>query len=226
MRILGLTDLHSGGRFPVDDLQKLIQTEAIELLIIAGDLTTWGKTSQVKTVLEEIDKINIPIFYVPGNMDSKKSGDIEFSNVFPLHGRMRVFSGIYFVGLGASNKTPFSTPFTLSEKKLAEILEQAFADVPKGKPLFVISHAPPLNSEADKLYNDEHVGSSTVREFIERTNPLVILCGHIHESKSISKIDSTLCVNPGPARHRNAAIIEITKNNENELVATSKFALF
>lgn len=226
MRILGLTDLHSGGRFPFEDLQKLIQKEAIELLIIAGDLTTWGNPSQVKTVLEEIDPIDIPIFYVPGNMDSKKSGNIEFSNISPLHGRMKLFSGIYFVGLGGSNKTPFKTPFTLSEKQLATILDQAYTEVPKGKPLFVISHAPPLNSEADRLHNDEHVGSSAVREFIEENNPLVILCGHIHESKSISKIDSTLCVNPGPARHRNAAIIEILRNKENELVATSKLTLF
>jgi len=226
MRILGLTDLHSGGKFPVEDLQRLIQKESIEMLIIAGDLTTWGKTSQVQTVLEEIGKIDIPIFYVPGNMDSKNSGDIELPNIFPLHGRMKKYSDIYFLGLGASNKTPFQTPFTLSEKKLAELLEQAFTQVPKGKPLFVVSHAPPYGSEADKLHNGEHVGSSAVKEFVERTAPLVILCGHIHESKSISEINSTLCVNPGPARHRNAAIIEITKNKEKKFVVTSELTLF
>ena len=225
MRILGLTDLHSGGKFPVDDLQQLIQKESIELVIIAGDLTTWGKTSQVKKVLEEIAVVSIPIFYIPGNMDSKKSGDIEFSNIFPLHGRMKKFSDIYFIGLGSSNKTPFQTPYTLSEKKLTEILEQAYTQVPKGKPLFVISHAPPFNSEADKLHNGEHVGSTAVVEFIAKTKPLVILCGHIHESKSVSMIDNTLCVNPGPARHRNVVIIDITKN-KGKYVATGSLTLF
>ena len=226
MRILGLADLHSGGKFPVEDLQKLIQKESIELLLLAGDLTTFGKTSQVQTVLEEIGKIGIPIFYVPGNMDSKKSCDIELPNIFPLHGRMKKYSDIHFLGLGASNRTPFNTPFTLSEKKLAELLEQAFTKVPKGKPLFVVSHVPPFESEADKLHNGEHVGSSAVKEFIEREKPLAILCGHIHESKSISKINSTLCVNPGPARHRNAAIIEVIKNKEKKYVVTSELTLF
>jgi Icc-related predicted phosphoesterase len=41
------------------------------------------------------------------------------------------------------------------------------------------------------------VGSSAVREFIERTQPLLGLHGHVHESKATTRLGRTVCVNPG-----------------------------
>lgn len=41
------------------------------------------------------------------------------------------------------------------------------------------------------------VGSSAVREAIERYQPLVALHGHIHESPGATHIGRTLCINPG-----------------------------
>jgi Icc-related predicted phosphoesterase len=41
------------------------------------------------------------------------------------------------------------------------------------------------------------VGSTAVREAIERYQPLLGLHGHIHESKGITKIGRTTCINPG-----------------------------
>nr|NHJ86272.1 metallophosphoesterase [Asgard group archaeon] len=76
-------------------------------------------------------------------------------------------------------------------------------------PLIFISHAPPLDSEADITRAGEHVGSSSVRKFVEDYQPEIILCGHIHESESISKIEKTLCINPGPFAHGNVAIAVI-----------------
>ncbi len=41
------------------------------------------------------------------------------------------------------------------------------------------------------------VGSSAVRESIEKYKPLLGLHGHIHESRGFVKIGRTLCINPG-----------------------------
>jgi Icc-related predicted phosphoesterase len=43
------------------------------------------------------------------------------------------------------------------------------------------------------------VGSRAVRELVERHQPLLALHGHIHESKGITRIGKTTCVNPGSA---------------------------
>jgi Icc-related predicted phosphoesterase len=73
-------------------------------------------------------------------------------------------------------------------------------------------HCPPFDSGLDlapKLTADfrpvsaggqtvlEPVGSRAVRGLIERLGPVLSLHGHIHESRGITKIGRTTCVNPG-----------------------------
>jgi Icc-related predicted phosphoesterase len=41
------------------------------------------------------------------------------------------------------------------------------------------------------------VGSTAVRTFIERHQPLLALHGPVHESKGVENIGRTLCINPG-----------------------------
>ena len=65
-----------------------------------------------------------------------------------------------------------------------------------------------------------------MRDFIDREKPVVVLCGHIHESKSISMISETLCINPGAGAHGNAAIIEIMLDEQGKATAKAEFANF
>jgi uncharacterized protein len=45
------------------------------------------------------------------------------------------------------------------------------------------------------------VGSTAVRELIERYQPLLTLHGHVHESPGATHIGRTLCINPGSDYH-------------------------
>ena len=226
LKILGLTDLHSSRRLAIGGLTRIVDEEKIDLIAVSGDLTTFGNTKKVKKVLEELDKLDKPIFYVPGNMDSEDSDNIEFSNVKPLHARIRSFQGFNFIGLGASNPTPFNTPNELPEEMLSLLLGKALEEKPNDDPFILISHTPPLDSEADKLRDGTHVGSFCVRDFIEREKPIIVLCGHIHESKSISMISETLCINPGAGAYGNAAIIEINLDEQGKATAKADFVNF
>lgn len=226
LKILGLTDLHTGGIIPLEDIRKVVEDEKIDLIILAGDLTTFGSSDLVKKVLEEFALLERTIFYIPGNMDSVNSGAFEFSRVKPLHARVIYYQGINFLGLGASNPTPFNTPFTLEEKELTKLLVKMKTEIKNESPIFLVSHAPPFATEADKIHSGAHVGSTAVKDFIEKEHPFVVLCGHIHESKSLFKMNDTLCINPGPARHRNGTIIEIKKSKEGEIKASGKLIIF
>ena len=63
-------------------------------------------------------------------------------------------------------------------------------------------HAPPYNTKLDVIASGTHVGSKSVREFIEKEQPFLTLHGHIHESPKMSgswkdKIGNTTCINVG-----------------------------
>jgi Icc-related predicted phosphoesterase len=63
-------------------------------------------------------------------------------------------------------------------------------------------HSPPRDTHCDLIGARVHVGSRAIRTFVERRQPPLVLCGHIHESPRISgawrdTIGRTVVVNPG-----------------------------
>jgi len=74
------------------------------------------------------------------------------------------------------------------------------------KSFIFIAHCPPYHTPLDMLFDGSHVGSISIRNFIEKWSEsgciIASLHGHIHESPSISGFSRTTigtcpCVNPG-----------------------------
>ena len=87
----------------------------------------------------------------------------------------------------------------------APTISDALADVARGlatnETLFVL-HSPPKETHCDLTGARVHVGSRAIRRFVERHQPPLVLCGHIHESPRVSSsyhdaIGRTVVVNPG-----------------------------
>jgi uncharacterized protein len=70
-------------------------------------------------------------------------------------------------------------------------------------------HAPPHGTACDRLANGEHVGSTVVRAFVEREQPDLVLCGHIHESRGTDTIGRSRIVNPGPVPAGHYAVVDV-----------------
>jgi len=65
-----------------------------------------------------------------------------------------------------------------------------------------LDEAPAIDADMKLMHGGRAlrpVGSTAVREAIERHQPLISLHGHIHESKGAVKIGKTLSINPGSA---------------------------
>lgn len=66
----------------------------------------------------------------------------------------------------------------------------------------MLAHAPPAGGVLDRLYIGINCGSNALRRYIERTQPLITLHGHVHESPFLSgrcceRIGATWSINPG-----------------------------
>ena len=129
---------------------------------------------------------------------------------------------------GYSNPTPWETERELPEDALRGRLDEMARGVRATENMIVVAHPPPHDSGLDTapaLDEDfamklrpgagldlSPVGSTAVRGFIEDTQPLLGLHGHVHESAGAVLIGRTLCINPGSLYGRgvlSAALIEL-----------------
>jgi Icc-related predicted phosphoesterase len=216
MKILSLSDIH-GDSGIVRSISRQIQ-EA-DLVLLTGDLTHFGGREDASRILDEVRQRNTNVLAVSGNCDLPEVEHYLGGQNLSLHGRGVVRDGISFVGLGGSLPAPGRTPNELSERQIARLLEQAMdrlkAEDSYSKaplPLILVSHQPPKNTVADRLLSGQHVGSSEVRDFIERWTPLLCFTGHIHEGRGTDMIGDTLVVNPGPARHNCFAMVDTSQS--------------
>ncbi|HEV8697457.1 MAG TPA: hypothetical protein VGQ89_07185 [Candidatus Limnocylindrales bacterium] len=121
-------------------------------------------------------------------------------------------AGWRMISCGWSNPTPWDSPRELPEDELLTKIETEAARLPTMERAIFNLHVPPKDSQLDKaalLKPDlspvveggapviTGVGSTAVRQAIERYQPPLALHGHIHESRGTAKIGRTLCVNPG-----------------------------
>jgi Icc-related predicted phosphoesterase len=164
---------------------------------------------------ERLKGVKVKCYITPGNDDSFLI-DQCFKGydyiIDPEDQVVQIDEHHEMIGMGYSNITPFKAPRELPEDKLYEKIEAMASKVQKMQNCIFDFHCPPINSELDTCQElDETLrpvfrsgqpsmigaGSTSVREAIEKHQPLLGLHGHIHECKSSAKIGRTLCLNPG-----------------------------
>lgn len=102
----------------------------------------------------------------------------------------------------------------MAESYFEQHLQQAVSNIDTTLPMILVSHQPPYNTKADALPNGMHVGSKSVRNFIEQYQPLVCFTGHIHEGIGIDAIGDCKIINPGPVFKGQYAYAEISDTIE------------
>ena len=120
-----------------------------------------------------------------------------------MHKKKIKIGGISFIGLGGSNPTIFDTPFELSEDEITASLEPLMEER-----AVLVLHAPPLGIN-DMIPTGAHVGSTAIKNIVEKYHPLLVLSGHIHEARGNVEENGTIFINPGPAMRGCYALIEM-----------------
>ena len=169
-----------------------------EGVIITGDITNRGNRESADRVIGAVADINPRIYAQPGNMDTDVVQAYLRERDIDIHLRVRELApGLGLMGVGLSTPTPFSTPSEVPDGTIGTWLDETFAKAKGFETLIVAVHEPPIDSAVDMIGAGQHVGSPSVRKFIERVQPDVVLTGHIHESRAVDMIGQTPVINPG-----------------------------
>ncbi len=206
MKIFIVTDIHGEPDYVYDYLDN----NPVDAIIVTGDITDFGPDDLFVDILEKLGKY-AKVYALYGNCDPIDANSLlDGSDAVNIHDHTSNIGDIKLVGFGGSNETPFNTNHEFSEEKLYEELIKYKDDINSDNYTILVTHAPPLDTPADIMESGEHIGSSAVRKVVEETQPTINICGHIHESKGMGKVDDTVVVNPGDARSGTACILELT----------------
>ena len=191
MKIMAFSDLHGDAARAATLVSA---SGAADLVIGAGDFCNMRRGLDDAMAL--LSGIAAPMVLVPGNAES--ADELRAAapgNATALHGSGTRVDGLRLFGLGYGVPT---TPFgawscDLSEEQAARMLDGCdMADI-------LVLHSPP-RGVADVTSRGQSVGSTAILAAIERLQPRLALCGHVHDSWGREgHVGPTRVVNLGPA---------------------------
>jgi hypothetical protein len=194
MKILAFGDIHEY----VHSLESLSTAlRQADLLLVSGDLTRWRGPETASKILESIKQHNANILAQVGNTDCWETNHYLDHLGINLHGQGYRFGDLGIFGVGGSNPTPFYTPTEFSEEEIAAYLWAGYNAIKDAPCKILVAHCPPSQTAIDRTYAGYHVGSTSVRRFIEAYQPDLCISGHIHEAPGEDRIGKTLLFNPG-----------------------------
>lgn len=172
MRILAFSDLHHSAK-----QARVIVAAAKEadLVIGAGDFCNMRQ--DIAGAMALLGGISAPLVLVPGNAESvEELREAAPEGAYLLHGSGVEIGGVRLFGLGCGvPETPFGDwSCDLSEEQAGEMLAGCeAADI-------LVVHSPP-KGVVDQTSTGISVGSEAILAAVERVQPELVLCGHIHD---------------------------------------------
>lgn len=230
MKILSLSDIHNDVENLIKFLEVIKENFEFDVVIAVGDfidvnLPKGFKEEDIgRLIIESLKILEKPILAVPGNFDKKLIPLFEEYGI-SLHGKGRIIGDIGFYGFGGA-KTPFGTPLEPSEEEISNGLEKGYQEILNSKFKVQITHVPPYLTRLDLISSGLHVGSQSVRKFIEEKQPNLAICAHIHEARGIDQIGKTKIINSGRFSEGYFGLSEIKENGEVNVKLVNVIELF
>jgi Icc-related predicted phosphoesterase len=199
MRIAATADLHFTPQSYdlIREAMARVRDEA-DVLVIAGDLTNYGKPDEMHSLLNALVRIRVPIIAVLGNHDYESGEQEELKRLMikegikVLDGSSYERDGVGFAGtkgfcggFGRGALTAFGEPevkaFVKAGIDEAMNLERALSVLRTNKRV-VVTHYAPVRDTADGEPNEifPYLGSSRLGEVIDRFGAELVVHGHAH----------------------------------------------
>ncbi len=176
-----------------------------DVLILAGDLTNYGKTSEMETLLNLLVRLRIPIVAVLGNHDYESGQEQELMKMMAAEG-IKILDGTGYErdGVGFAGTKGFIGGFgrgvltAFGEREIKSIvqsaideslkLERALSQLRTQKRVVVLHYAPisaTVVGEAPEIF--PYLGTSRLAEVVDRHGADLVVHGHAHHGSSEGK---------------------------------------
>jgi Icc-related predicted phosphoesterase len=170
-----------------------------DFYVAAGDFSRLGEC--LEKVAGAFQPLGKKLAVIPGNNETASSvKEVCEENGFVfLHGNWIVLGAWTIAGLGYS-LPGLDFPGEMPEEDFERML-QPFENI-KGK-MILVCHSPAAGTIQDSPGRpDLHLGSESIRRFIERRQPEYFFSGHVHQRAGFTDcIGRTSCVGLGPEPH-------------------------
>jgi Icc-related predicted phosphoesterase len=211
VKILAMSDIHcQWDNFVVKDMP------AADVVVMAGDITNWGlrQPSEMMNAvmfMEGLARKYKLVLWIPGNHEiavpphhfDKSCGYGDIASLY--HRTYAFYDGedeADYLFQGVSCSPCYDMPglagawdyMTANEGKEKAVYESLLpCDI-------LVSHCPPLDCLDNAGYvigkGSVHIGSRCLREYIEKHQPKLVICGHVHEDGGKeARIGNTRVVN-------------------------------
>jgi Icc-related predicted phosphoesterase len=204
MRACFVSDIH-GDPAAIRYLESIDSVSGIDLIVICGDLTTFGPASLAEQILKNL---KTRCAAIPGNCDTDDVTRIIEKHCIPLHLRRELIDGLEFVGIGGAPICHLSTPLELSESDIDRELSRVIADG-----CILVTHAPPFGIN-DLTTSGKRLGSRAIANLVSKHHPRLVASGHVHEARGIVEKAGTIFLNPGTLKDGFCILADIDERIE------------
>jgi Icc-related predicted phosphoesterase len=202
MRIAATADLHYSPQSyaSLKDQFERVRDDA-DVLVLAGDLTNYGRPNEMEPLLNVLLALRIPMVAVLGNHDYESSREEELCQMMLAAG-IKVLDGTAYErdGVGFAGTKGFVGGFgremltAFGEREIKQFvqasidealkLERAMAQLRTDKRVVVLHYSPVVDTvegEAREIF--PFMGTSRLGEVVDRHGANLVVHGHAHHGK-------------------------------------------
>ena len=208
MKILSAGDLH-GNTGLAKKLAERAAKEKVDLVILCGDLTQGDESTN--NLIGPFLKQGKRVVLVPGNHESVATADFlsQVYDVKNLHGYgIKIFDpeplGKHpknskdkkYVGLFGCSGVNIGI-HQVTDKEAYDMLIRGHSYIKDANVKIMVSHVHPAGTKMEK-FTHYFEGSKALRRIIDKLQPDIMLCSHVHEAEGLEeKVGKTRVINVG-----------------------------
>jgi uncharacterized protein len=210
MRILSAGDLH-GDSGLAKKLAEKAAKENVDLVILCGDLTEGDEKTD--NLIGPFLKQGKKVVLVPGNHESVATADFlsKVYGVKNLHGYgVKIFDPKHsahnvtskdskdkkYIGLFGCSGVNIGI-HQITDKDAYDMLMKGHHYVEGADVKIMVSHVHPSGTKMEK-FTQFFEGSKALRRVIDKVQPDIMLCSHVHEAEGLEeKVGKTRVINVG-----------------------------